>query len=54
MAALTFVATMAFGWHYAVDAIGGIALAWAVCALLWRFLPRRAGEQGVRAEAPRG
>jgi hypothetical protein len=54
MAALTFVATMAFGWHYAVDAIGGIALAWAVCALLWRFLPQTAGEQGLRAEAQGG
>lgn len=38
MTLLTFVGTMGFGWHYAVDAIGGIALAWAVCALLWRFL----------------
>jgi len=40
MTSLTFVGTMAFGWHYAVDAFGGIALAWVVCALLWRYLPR--------------
>lgn len=44
MTLLTFVSTMAFGWHYAVDAIGGIALAWAVCAALWRFLPGRGDE----------
>jgi hypothetical protein len=40
MTVLTFVATMAFGWHYAVDAIGGVALAFAVSAALWRVLPR--------------
>jgi hypothetical protein len=30
MTVLTFVATMGFGWHYAVDAIGGVGLALAV------------------------
>lgn len=30
MALLTFVATMGFGWHYAVDGIGGVALALVV------------------------
>ena len=39
MAFLTFVATMGFGWHYAVDSIGGVALAWGVGAALWVFVP---------------
>ena len=48
MTFLTFVGTMAFGWHYAIDAPAGIALAWIVCALLWRFLSRRDEQPALR------
>jgi hypothetical protein len=41
MVALTFVATVAFGWHYAVDAIGGAVLAVAVTHALYRTLQKR-------------
>jgi hypothetical protein len=35
VASLTFIATIGFGWHYAVDAIGGAALAAGVTHLTW-------------------
>ncbi|GEM_PF-4255823 len=38
--ALTVLATIGFGWHYAVDAVGGAVLAIVVSESLYRFLRR--------------
>lgn len=49
MTALTFVATLAFGWHYAVDAVGGALLAWALAAGLYRVLTRGSAQAAAPA-----
>jgi hypothetical protein len=51
-AALTFLASIATGWHYAVDGYLGALLALAAFALAERFEP--VPEDGAAAEAPAG
>lgn len=40
VASLTFLATIGFGWHYGVDAIGGALLAAGVTHLTWVLMRR--------------
>ena len=40
---VTFFATVAFGWHYAVDALGGAVLAIACTELVWQIVKRDTG-----------
>jgi hypothetical protein len=47
----TFLATVAFGWHFATDAIGGTALAIA-CTELINLLIRRSTPAGSSSPAP--
>ena len=52
VATLTFLATIGFGWHYAVDAIGGALLAAGVTHLTWVLMRRWDGKRGVPPAAP--
>jgi len=52
VASLTFLATIGFGWHYAVDAIGGAALAAGVTHLTYVLMRRWDQKRGVPPTAP--
>jgi hypothetical protein len=47
IALLTFIATLGFGWHYACDAVGGLALAWGVTYLLGRLMRKWDAERAT-------
>lgn len=50
--ALTFVASVATGWHYAVDGYAGMLLAWLVLALADRVEPIPAPEPAIPVSEP--
>lgn len=52
VAALTFIATIGFGWHYGVDAIGGALLAAGVTHLTYVVMRRWDQKRGVSPLAP--
>ena len=49
---VTFLATIAFGWHYAVDAIGGIAVAIGCTELVYQIVKRDGGRTRLLTERP--
>lgn len=49
VAIVTTIATVAFGWHYAIDAIGGALLAIAVALGVGRIITRGAPASGASA-----
>jgi hypothetical protein len=52
VASLTFIATIGFGWHYAVDALGGALLAAGITHLCYVLMRRWDQKRGVPAPAP--
>ena len=52
VASLTFIATIGFGWHYAVDAVGGAALAAGITHLTYVLMRRWDAQRGVPPAAP--
>ena len=42
----TSIATVGFGWHYAIDAVGGIVLAAGITEGLYRLMKRRERQSG--------
>ena len=52
--ALTFVASVATGWHYAVDGYAGLLLAWLVVTVADRLEPAPRDEKGPRPRAADG
>jgi hypothetical protein len=48
----TFIATIGFGWHYAVDGVGGILLAVVVTEGVYRLLRRWDRRAALAREAP--